>query len=158
MAERKYAKYIITENKVSLPPPPPQALKRMEEQRKAGNYTESTHMFSLNDAVAKGAFYVDCVWMWEQKGTGGVYTEIAHAHDWDEVWIFAGTDKKNPRELGAVLDFYLGDEQYLVDKSCIVYIPAGLSHGPCGMKKLDRPVLFITMGNSTKYDRTAGNE
>jgi len=158
MVERKYAKYIITEDKVPLPPPPPQFLKRMEEQRKAGNYMESTHMFMLTDAVAKGAFYVDCVWMWEQKGTGGLYTEIAHAHDWDEVWIFTGTDKNNPRELGAVLDFYLGDEQYLVDKSCIVYIPAGLSHGPCGMKKLDRPVLFITMGNGTSYTRTAGNE
>jgi hypothetical protein len=157
MAKRKYEKYIITKD-VALPPPPAAFLKRMEEQRKAGNYTESTHMFSLNDKVAKGAFYVDCVWMWDQKGTGGVYTEISHTHDWDEVWVFAGTDKNNPRDLGAVLDFYLGDEQYIIDKSCIVFIPGGLSHGPCGMRKIDRPLLFITMGNGTSYTRTAGNE
>jgi hypothetical protein len=156
MPERKYARYIITESK--LPPPPPEAIKRMEEQRKLGNYAESTHMFSLSDVVAKGAFYVDCVWMWDQHGPKGLYTEITHTHDWDEVWIFAGTDRNNPKDLGAVLDFYLGDEQYIIDKSCIVFIPGGLSHGPCGMKKIDRPLLFITMGNGTSYTRTSGNE
>jgi mannose-6-phosphate isomerase-like protein (cupin superfamily) len=156
MAERKYEKYIIKEDKT--PPPPAEMLKRLEEQRKTGNYTESTHMFHLTDAIAKGAFYVDAVWMWDQKGTGGVYTEISHAHDWDEVWVFAGTDREHPKELGAVLDFYLGDEQYVIDKSCIVYIPRGLPHGPCGMRKIDRPLLFITMGNGSSYTRSAGNE
>jgi hypothetical protein len=129
MPERKYARYIVTES--NLPPPPPEAIKRMEEQRAQGNYAESTHMFSLSDVVAKGAFYVDCVWMW---------------------------DRNNPQDLGAVLDFYLGDEQYIIDKSCIVFIPRGLSHGPCGMKRIDRPLLFITMGNGTSYTRSSGNE
>jgi hypothetical protein len=156
MVARKYEKYIIKDDK--SPPPPAEMLKRMEAQRKTGNYTVSTHMFQLTEAVARGAFYVDCVWLWEQKGNGGVYTEISHAHDWDEVWVFAGTDRDNPRELGAELDFWLGDEQYIVDKSCIVYIPRGLKHGPCGMRRLDRPVLFMTMGNGTSYTRTSGNE
>jgi len=155
MAGRKYEKYIIKEE-VKMPPTPAEAMKRLEEQRKAGNYAESTHMFSLNDTIAKGAFYVDCVWMWSQKGK--LYTEISHTHEWDEVWVFAGTDRKHPKELGAELDFYLGDEQYIVDKSCIVFIPGGLAHGPCGMRRIDRPLLFITMGNGTSYTRTAGNE
>ena len=155
MAARKYEKYIVKEE-IAMPPPPAEAIKRLEEQRKAGNFAESTHMFSLNDKVAKGAFYVDCVWMWSQQGQ--LYTEISHTHEWDEIWIFAGTDRNNPKELGAELDFYLGDEQYIVDKSCIVFIPGGLAHGPCGMRKIDRPLLFITMGNSKTYDRTAGNE
>jgi hypothetical protein len=157
MAAKKYAKYIITKD-APMPPPPASFLKMIQEQKKAGNYTESTHMFHLDDSVARGAFYVDCVWMWEQKGTGGVYTEISHSHAWDEVWVFSGTNKDNPRELGAVLDFWLGDEQYIIDKSCIVYIPSGLKHGPCGMRRLDSPVLFITMGNGTAYTRTSGNE
>ena len=155
MAGNKYEKYIIKEE-VKMPPPPAEAMKRLEEQRKAGNYAESTHMFSLNDTIAKGAFYVDCVWMWSQKGQ--LYTEISHTHAWDEVWVFAGTDRKHPKELGAELDFYLGDEQYIIDKSCIVFIPGGLAHGPCGMRRIDRPLLFITMGNGGAYTRTAGNE
>ena len=155
MAGRKYEKYISKEE-AKMPPPPAEMIKRLEEQRKAGDHAESTHMFSLNDAIAKGAFYVDCVWMWSQKGK--LYTEISHTHEWDEVWVFAGTDRENPKDLGAVLDFYLGDEQYVIDQSCIVFIPGGLSHGPCGMRKIDRPLLFITMGNGGAYTRTAGNE
>jgi hypothetical protein len=154
LAERKYEKYIIKED--LTPPPPAEALKMLEEQRKKGNYTESTHMFHLVDSIAKGAFYVDAVWMWSQKGE--VYTEISHAHDWDEVWVFAGTDREHPKDLGAVLDFYLGDEQYVIDQSCIVFIPRGLKHGPCGMKKIDRPWLCITMGNGSSYTRISGNE
>lgn len=119
---------------------------------------ESTHMFQLNDSVAKGAFYIDCVWMWEQKGDEGVYTEISHAHAWGEAWVFVGTDRANPRELGAELDFYLDDEQYIIDESCIVFLPAGLHHGPCGIRKISRPVFFMTMGNGTEYTRTSGNE
>jgi hypothetical protein len=155
MPGRKYEHLIVRDDK-ALPQPPAAAIQRMEEQRKAGNYAEATHMFNLNETIAKGAFYVDCVWMWSQKGQ--MSTEIAHTHEWDEIWIFAGTDREHPKELGAVLDFYLGDEQYIIDKSCIVYIPGGLAHGPCGMQRIDRPLLFITMGNSTKYDRSAGNE
>jgi hypothetical protein len=155
MAVRKYEHLIVRDDR-ALPPPPEAAIKRMEEERKKGNYTDATHMFNLNETIAKGAFYVDAVWMWSQHGQ--CYTEIAHTHEWDEIWIFAGTDKDNPRDLRAELDFYLDDERYLVDKSCIVYIPGGLKHGPCGMTHIDRPLLFITMGNSVKYDRSAGNE
>jgi len=40
MAGRKYEKYIIKED--NSPPPPAEMLKRLEEQRKAGNGTAYT--------------------------------------------------------------------------------------------------------------------
>jgi mannose-6-phosphate isomerase-like protein (cupin superfamily) len=156
MAELKYAKYIVTED-VSQPAPAG-FLKRMEEQRKAGNYIESTHMFRLSDSVAKGAFYLDCVWLWDKKGTEVLQQEIPHSHDFDEVWVFAGTVKDNPRELGGELEFWLEDEHYIVNKSCMVFVPRGLKHGPCGIRKIDKPIFFITAGNGTAYTRTSGNE
>ena len=55
MAARKYEKYIITK-KIPTPPPPASFLKRMEEQRKAGNYTESTHMFQFRRHSSQGGF------------------------------------------------------------------------------------------------------
>jgi hypothetical protein len=41
MAERKYAKYIITDN-MRTSQPPAEMMKRIEEQRKAGNGTAYT--------------------------------------------------------------------------------------------------------------------
>ncbi|MCJ7604751.1 MAG: hypothetical protein MUO19_01795 [Dehalococcoidales bacterium] len=156
MAERKYSKYIIKDDLSD--PPPPGFLKRVEEQRAQGNYLESTHLFALNDKIIPGSFHVDCVWFWEKKGDAQNQSEIAHAHDWDEAWIFSGMDRENPRELGAELDFWLGDEQYIIDKACLVFVPRGLQHGPCGIRRIDSPVFFCTMGNGTRYDRSSGDE
>jgi hypothetical protein len=154
MPERKYAKYIITEPK----PPPPEMAREIgkikEEQIKSGNYIDSTHMFSLDDSLVKGAMYTDCVWFLAKHGTAGVKSEVPHAHDFDEVWVFVGTVHGNPRDLGGELEFWLDDEQYIVDKSCLVFVPRGLKHGPCGVRKIDSPILFITMGNGTTYKRS----
>src|SRR4030042_4534432 len=114
MPELKYAKYIITEDLVK--PPPAGFLKRREEQRQAGNYLEATHMLSLNDSIAKGAFYFDCVWLWDKKGTEGVSSEIAHSHDFDEILGFMGSRRENPKELNAEIEFWLGDERYILTK------------------------------------------
>ena len=156
MTERKYSRYIIADDRSD--PPPPGASKRMEEQRAQGNYIDATHLFSLNDKIIPGAFYVDCVWFWEKIGDAQNQSEVAHSHDWDEIWIFTGMDRQNPRDLGGTLDFWLGDEEYFIDKSCIVFIPRGLEHGPCGIKEIHSPIFFCTMGNAASYDRSSGEE
>ena len=154
MAERKYSKYIITEPK----PPSPQYLKKKEEQRKSGSYVESTPMFRLDDSVAKGAFYTDCVWLWDKKGANAVQSEIAHTHDFDEVLGFAGTIRANPRELGGEIEFWLEDEQYIFTKSCLIFVPRGMKHLPLLFRKIDSPIFFFTTGNGTMYTRTSGQE
>jgi len=154
MSELKYAKYIITEER-RLPSPPPEneTMKMIAKQREAGNYIESTFMFGLDDSVLKGSFYATCVLLKDKKGTETVYSEVPHAHDFDEVWMFVGTVKDNPRELGGELDFWLEDEHYIIDKSCMVFLPRGLKHGPCGIKKIDSPIYFFTAANGA-YGRS----
>ncbi len=156
MPERKYSQYVIADDRME--PPPPGAMKRMDEQRARGNYIDATHLFVLNQKILPGAFYVEAVWFWEKHGDDQNQSEIAHAHDWDEVWVFAGMDRDNPRDLGGTLDFWLGDEEYVVDKTCVIFIPRGLRHGPCGIKEIHAPILFLTLGNGRTYDRTSGNE
>ena len=48
MTQRKYEKYIITEN-IRTEVPSAGFLRRREEQRQQGIYTEETDMFCLND-------------------------------------------------------------------------------------------------------------
>ena len=76
----------------------------------------------------------------------------------DEAWVFIGTDQANPHELGEELDFYLDDEQYIIDNSCIVFLSAGLRHGPRSVRRINRALSLMTMCNSTEYMRESGNE
>jgi hypothetical protein len=157
MSEKKYAKYIITES-IRTQPPPAGFLKRMEDQRKEGNYLESTHMFSLNDSIAKGAFYTDCVWMWDLKGSKGVQVEIAHSHDFDEVLGFIGTNRENPRDLNGEIELWLEDERYVITQSCLIFVPRGMKHLPLIFKRIESPIFFFTEGNGTSYTRSSGHE
>jgi hypothetical protein len=157
MVARKYEKYIITEN-IRLSQPPPEMMKRIEEQRQAGNYTEGTAMFNLNDKIIPGAFYVDCHWLWKTHGVRGIQTEIAHTHDFDEVLGFIGSSRENPRQINGEIEFWLEDEQYIIDYSCLIYVPRGMKHLPLIFRRIDSPVFFFTAGNGTAYTRSSGNE
>ncbi|MFA5309064.1 MAG: hypothetical protein WC370_06210 [Dehalococcoidales bacterium] len=158
MPEKKYAQYIITEDIPPKMPAPTGFMKRMEEQRKAGNYTDSAHVLSLNDAIAKGALYFDAVWMTAKHGEPPTNIEIAHSHDFDEILGFFGCYNGDAHDLGGEVELWLGDEQYFLTKSTIVFAPRGLSHGPISFCKIKSPILFFTSGNKTNYGRVTGKE
>jgi len=150
MTELKYAKNIITDTR----PPSPEFLKRKEEQKKSGSYIDSTILLRLDESRTKGAFYTDCVWLWDKHGTDAVATEEAHSHDFDEVIIFLGCKQENPRDLGGEIEFWIEDEQYLLTESCLIFVPKGIRHCPLAFRSINSPVLFITEGNTAMYQRT----
>jgi hypothetical protein len=156
MPVKKYAKYILTEpDKTylgSLKTP-----KYLEEQRKAGNYMEGVYMFHLDNSILEGGFYTDCHWITGIKGTGGLQAELAHTHDFGETLGFLGSDVKNPRTLGGEIELWLEDEQYFIDKSCLIFVPAGMKHLPLYFRRVDKPFFFWTASDSKKYGRTTGN-
>ena len=158
MPQRKYAKYVITEDIRSNQPPPAGFMKRLEDQRQRGNYTDSAHVLSLDDSIARGALYFDAVWMAAKHGEDPTNIEIAHSHDFDEILGFFGNYRGNGRELGGEVEIWLEDEQYILTKSSIVFAPRGLSHGPISFRRLDSPILFFTSGNGTAYTRATGKE
>jgi hypothetical protein len=78
--------------------------------------------------------------------------EEPHIHDYDQFLCFLGTPE-NAREFDAEVEVSLGDEgeKYLVDKTTIVHIPAGLTHCPLNFKRVDKPVLLVNITLSPKY-------
>jgi hypothetical protein len=158
MSTKKHAHLIVTEDIRPQGPPPAGFLKRLEDQRQAGDYTDSFHVLSLNDKVAKGALYYDAVWMTGLHGSRGVQVEIQHSHDFDEVLGFFGGNPKSPRDLDAEIELWLEDEQYFITKSALVYVPAKMKHLPLYFRRIGSPVLFFTCGNGTSYTRSSGQE
>ena len=133
-------------------------MKRLEDQRKQGNYTTGAHVLSLNDAIVKGAFHFDAVWMVDKHGAQPTNIEIAHSHDFDEIIGFLGGYNGDAHDLGGEVEIWLEDEQYILTKSAIVFCPKGLSHGPISFRKITRPMLFFTTGSGTSYTRDKGQE
>ena len=156
MAPRKHGKYIITE--CFSEPPHAGFIKRMEEQRKAGNYFEGTRMLSLDESILKGSFYFDCVWLWNKHGSEPVKMEITHTHDFDEILGFVGCHRENPRDLNAEIELWLEDERYIITESSLIFVPRGMKHLPLLFHRIDSPVFFFTGGNGALYTRTSGNE
>ena len=157
MTGPKYSKYVITEvpKKMveNLPLP-----RRIREQREKGNYVDSTWLFTLDNTIARGGFYTNCVWLWEKKGSEDIELEIAHTHNFDETLGFVGTVPGKPHELGGEIEFCLEDEKFVLDKSCLVFVPSGMKHLPLYVRRIDYPIFFWTAGNGTMYTRSSGNE
>lgn len=153
MAELKYAKYIITDTK----PMSPEALARMRERMKEKGITpgessvKSTRLLWLDDEVAKGAFYMELLWLWEGKQAQSV--EEPHVHDFDEIIGFVGTNREDPHDLGGEVEIWLDDEKHILTKSCLVFIPKGLKHCPVLFTRIDSPICWFTIGNSSMYTK-----
>jgi hypothetical protein len=152
MAKSKYGKYIITELKQ------PKVEAEWSPPITAAGKNKGGRVLYLDNNVAPGAFYMECVWVMPRPaGTvpGGekgrrVGTE-PHTHDYDEVIAFIGTDLNDPYDLGAEVELWLDDEKHIINKSCLVYIPAGLKHCPLTFLRVDRPVFHYTTGPGKMY-------
>jgi hypothetical protein len=140
MDESKYGKYIITEVKTDIFLVPGE---KMDED-------DDSTVANLDGSVIKGAFIVEAGWL-KPSEFAGLEPVPAHNHDFDEYLCQFGTDPNNPHDLGGEIEIYLGGEKHIIDKSCIIYIPKGLVHGPIRFIKVNRPIFFVSCGNTKRY-------
>jgi len=88
--------------------------------------------------------YVTEPWLMEEK---------PHAHDFDQFTCFMGGNPADIRDFGAEVELFLGEEgvRHLITTTTIVHIPRGLIHCPLNFKKIDRPVMFINIPQTSGY-------
>jgi hypothetical protein len=137
MAESKYSKYIITD------------LKKMNSPEQIARYgTFAKRMRWLDDDMIPGAFQMNVAWYFAPnlKGPG------QHYHEVSEIIGFIGSDFEHPDDLGAVIEFWIEDEQFMLDKTCIIYIPPNLKHCPLNVLSVKRPLFHFTTVPSGKYE------
>lgn len=152
MADSKYGKYII--NKLQQPVeeapwnPPVTA---------AGKGTGGRVLYLDNDVIP-GAFYMETVWIMPRPALTKEQVEAAkkrgpgpHTHKIDEVIAFFGTNHNDPYDLGAEVELWLGDEQHIITKTSLVFVPAGLKHCPLVFRKVERPVFHYTTFAGKQY-------
>ena len=146
---QKHTKNIITED--LMPPRPAHYVKMMDDQAKAGKTLDRTMMMAIQDSFVKGAFFSGCEWLWQLTGGKPVQIETEHAHDFDEIIAFMGSNRNNPRDLGGEIEVWMDGEPYSITKSSYIFIPKGLKHCPIIIKRLDTPVFMYESANSPGY-------
>ena len=155
MAESKYGKYICTELKKNIKLPGFRTGEILgqstPDQRRFMN-----HVIWMDSEVIPGAFYSECVWFFpgqmptpEQMNKGG--GPQRHTHPFSEIITFFGTNFEDPHDLGGEVELWLEDEQHILTKSFLAYVPAGMQHCPLKIRRIDKPMFHFTIGPGRSY-------
>jgi len=152
MTDLKYAKNIVTDTK----PFPQELIEKFKEKHPdAPPPMDSTRLLWLDEEVVEGAFYMEFIWLW-QMTSGPVTVEEPHRHDFAELIGFIGGNQATPNDLDGEIEIRLGEKDFTLDKSCLVFIPKGLTHCPIQFKKINSPILWFTAAPNGMYRRSEG--
>ena len=85
---------------------------------------------------------------WQQFVKGYKLELMSHHHDVDEYLIFLGCEF--PDLIGsfdAEIEIFIGKEyeRHIVNKATVLYIPAGVEHNPCDIRKVNKPFMFSAL-------------
>ena len=163
MAESRYGKYICTDLKEGVVMPGFKGPQTIGQGYLDGYRRPLEHVIWMDGEVIPGAFYAECTWQWppsmkyqrprvispeEAKKWPGIQP---HTHDFHEVLTMFGTNFDDPTDLCGEVEFWLEDEKFIIDKSFIAYIPAGMTHCPLKTLRQDAPFFHYTIGLTQKY-------
>jgi hypothetical protein len=141
MAEQKHKKHIVTGLK--LP-------ENIKSSRPPDLDRSETLVSWLDNSVVEGASQMVCLW-YLQATPDKSYP--AHTHDTDEIVGFFGSDPHNPHKLAGEIEIWLEDEQYLIDESCLIFVPKGMRHCPLIIRKVSSPIFHFTAMIGGQYIR-----
>ena len=141
MAESKYGKYIVTQ-----PLETPKDIKDEKERRHA----ESNYSIAYADGktIQGASLSTGGFWKLPLYKVSDIGIKEAHTHPFDEVLAYFGSNPEDPHDLCGDVEIWLEDEKFLMTKSFIVYIPAGMKHCPLILRRIERPIFHYVVANT----------
>jgi quercetin dioxygenase-like cupin family protein len=137
----KHSKYVVTE--LQMPE---------SKQKIHAEYSKfAKRVLWMDDKVVEGAFHMNVAWY--LKATEKTIENVPHVHDSDEIIGFFSSDADNPYDLGGEVEIWLEDEKYLIDRSVMIFVPAGMWHCPLVIKRVDRPIFHFTTVTGHAYNK-----
>jgi len=113
---------------------------------------KATHLMTTDAGKQKGFFYVDCTWLW--KGAAKEPVGVPHKHNFDHIIALASGHIKDPQDFGGKVTVWLDGNPEVITKNSIIFIPAGVVHGPILFNKIVQPTFFMIVAITPKYSRT----
>jgi hypothetical protein len=114
---------------------------------------EEKRILYLGDDVIKGSFYVSCGWFYPTmiNETSDERASKPHSHSYNEVVALIGSDPNHPTDLGGEAEMTLEGKKHSVSKSCLIYLPAGMEHGPFRQVSMSRPIFQFDCGMTGRH-------
>ncbi|MBN2040341.1 MAG: hypothetical protein JW864_09885 [Spirochaetes bacterium] len=152
-----YEKYICTtlHKRHLLPGPKPEERDMLAAD---GLRIKMEHILWVDEDIIPGAYYNESAWIWPSSYPGQITPDelakrttpnapmFPHVHDVPEILSWWGTNLDDPEDTSS-MGMIMGDEEVMLDKSWVAYIPAGMMHmptKPAGGRVTDKPVWHWT--------------
>ena len=81
----------------------------------------------------------------------------SHHHDTDEYLFFLGATLPDlVGSFDAEIEYFMGKEyeKHTITQATVLYIPAGLEHNPCEIKRVGKPLLFSALAVGALLQRS----
>jgi quercetin dioxygenase-like cupin family protein len=136
MSKGKYDKYVVQDFHDPFPPEVSKAYSKVAKR-----------VLWIDEKIVPGAFQMNCSWYLKSIPQG----PPSHTHDVNEIVGFFGNDPEDPYNLHGEVEFWLGDQPQKIDKTAMVFLPAGLKHSPLTVKRCDRPIFHFSVVTSGQW-------
>lgn len=142
MAEKKYEKYVVP--KADRP-------QSFMDPMAADFMTMPPLIFLNGDKPIKDCNqFLEVVWIWDEGAAAVNPDRPPHSHEFDELFVFLGSNPKDPDDLGGEVEFWLGEgddtEKFTFTTSTSIFVPKGLVHLPMIFRNVVRPFVLVTVG------------
>lgn len=103
------------------------------------------------ESFGDGKFSLDCVYVTSPR----VMIEKPHKHAFSQYLSFFSTNPADAADFDGEVEISLGEEEvlYRITSPTVVYVEAGLSHGPLKFTRVGKPILFIDIALTGAYSR-----
>jgi len=145
MAEMKWAKNMLTSDKVNAAYPP---YRHKEDPRSIKRILQLDA-----DTVPGAEFYSEAKWIMPgDTSKEGLVLVDTHTHPFGEFIGFFGYDYEDILGLGAEIEFTVDNEKHIITKSFGAFIPAGVQHGPLIIRNVVKPIFHFTGADTARYE------
>ena len=101
----------------------------------------------MDSNVVDGAFQMNCSWYLKPSTHGAE----PHQHDVDEIIGFFGSNPDDPYDLGGEIEMWLEDDQHIITRTAMIFVPAGMKHCPLIIRRVDRPIFHFSTVTGGQY-------
>ncbi len=141
MAASRYEKYVVRK---SSPPDP-----NIKWGRPDLGIPDLYHFLKPSGPLKESNTMIEFAWIVKNSAFGVTQDKPPHKHDCDEVFLFMGTNPKDNSELGAEIEFWMGEgeetEKIRVGTSGLIFVPKGVVHLPLFFKNVKKPLLWMVI-------------
>lgn len=82
---------------------------------------------------------------------GIAHEEGSHIHNYDELLFYFSMNPYNVMDLQSTVAVQLGDEEHVINESCVIVVPKGLPHLPFKTLRVDKPYQLFHVLLAPEY-------